>query len=227
MAYAQLVRLPNVFTAIADPLAGWFVIGGGEPSWQLPLLLGASACLYTAGVVLNDCFDCERDRIERPERPLPRGTIERGTAYCLAFGLMGVGLMLAVLASKVVLGVAAFLAAMIFFYDAWAREIPALRPLVLGCCRFTNFLLGMRCAPPRFWVFPAVLGIYVAMLTFVSQREVENPKLRVIVKRLLLGIIVVDAALVAVAPMGNWMGACLVLSLLIPAAVLSKVLAMT
>ncbi len=228
MAYAQLLRLPNVFTAMADPLAGWFVIGGGgDPEWQLPLLLGTSACLYTAGIVFNDCCDIDVDRIERPERPLPSGVIEKSTAWCLAFGLMAVGLVLAALVSNVALGVAAFLAAMIFFYSAWAKNIPGMRPLVLGSCRFTNFLLGMRCSPPRLWVFPLLLGVYTAAITFLSQHEVDNPKLRPLIKQLLLGIIVLDALFVAISPMGDWIGACLVLSLLVPAVVLGKVFAMT
>ena len=50
-AYAQLLRLPNVFTAVADPLAGWFFVGGGAPAWNVSLLVAASACLYTAGIV--------------------------------------------------------------------------------------------------------------------------------------------------------------------------------
>lgn len=228
LAYAHLLRLPNAFTAMADPLAGWFVIGGGgDPAWQLPLLLGASACLYTSGIVFNDCFDYDIDLIERPERPLPSGEITRGTAWVLGAGLMAAGLVMAALVSKVALGIALFLAAMILFYDAWARNIPGLRPLVLGSCRFTNFLLGMRCSPPRLWVFPMLLGVYTAAITFLSQREADNPKLRPLIKRLLLGIIVLDALFVAISPMGDWIGACLVLSLLVPAVVLAKVFAMT
>ena len=43
-------------------------------------LLVASGCLYTAGMVLNDVFDYEIDRHERPFRPLPSGRISLGAA---------------------------------------------------------------------------------------------------------------------------------------------------
>jgi hypothetical protein len=37
LAYARFLRLPNAITAMADPLAGWFAVGGGVPGWKLPL----------------------------------------------------------------------------------------------------------------------------------------------------------------------------------------------
>ena len=132
------------------------------------------------------------------------------------------GLGLALLAGKVAFGIALFIAAMVFFYNAWAKRIPLLGPLALGTCRFANFLLGMRCCPPRLWLAPAALGIYVTVLTFIAQREVERPAVRATVKRLLLGIIVLDAILT-----GDPVGGAFVLSLLIPAFVLGKLLPMT
>jgi 4-hydroxybenzoate polyprenyltransferase len=227
LAYAQLLRLPNAFTAMADPLAGWFAVGGGAPAWQLPLLVGASACFYTAGIVFNDCCDYQLDSVERPERPLPSGAVPLKTAWTLGGALMITALALAALAGPVPLGVGAFLGVMIFFYNAWARRFAVLRPLVLGTCRFANFLLGMRCLPLRMWWMPATLGVYAGVITFLSRRETDNPAPQQVIQRLLLGIIVVDALVVRLSPFGDWVGALLVLSLLVPAAVLGRVFAMT
>ena len=51
--------------------------------------------LYAAGVVLNDYFDLDIDRVERPERPIPSGRIHAGRAATLGFGLLVVGFALA------------------------------------------------------------------------------------------------------------------------------------
>lgn len=225
LAYAQLLRLPNTFTAMADPLAGWFAVGGGVPVWQLPLLVGASACFYTSGIVFNDCFDYPLDSVEHPERPLPSGAVSLKTAWLLGSALMIVALVLAALAGPVPLGVGAFLGAMIFFYNAWARRFAALRPLVLGTCRFANFLLGMRCLPVRMWWMPATLGVYVTIITFLSRRGTNNPSFEQIIRGLLLGIIIIDAVLVLLSPFGDWIGTLLVLSLLVPVIVLDRVFA--
>lgn len=226
LAYAQLMRLPNVFTAVADPLAGWFVVGGGDPSWQLALLTGASACLYTSGVVFNDVFDYDLDCVERPERPLPSGAISRRAAAMLGATLMLAGLGLAMAVGAVAFGIALFLAVMIFFYNAWSKRFALLGPLTIGTCRFANFLLGMRCCPPRLWLAPAALGLYCMTLTLISRNEAASPALRRVVKRMLLGIIVVDALTVLLTT-GDWISAVIVLSLIIPAMALGKMFAMT
>jgi 4-hydroxybenzoate polyprenyltransferase len=227
LAYCQLLRLPNVFTAMADPLAGWFAVGGGAPVWELPLLVVASACFYTSGLVFNDCFDYELDCVERPERPLPSGAVSRKTAWALGVALMAIGLGLAGLAGPVPFCVGLFLGAMILFYNAWARHFVVLRGLVLGACRFANFLFGMRCLPLRLTWMPAVIGVYTASITLFSMREADNPALRRIIKRMLLGIIVVDATIVLLSPFGDPVSALLVLSLLVPALVLGRAFAMT
>jgi len=76
LAYLRLFRLPNVFTAMADVAMGFlFVRQSLEPISMFACLLVASSLLYTAGMVLNDVFDYEVDRQERPQRPLPSGQI--------------------------------------------------------------------------------------------------------------------------------------------------------
>ncbi len=67
--YLQLVRLPNVFTAMADVLMGYLFTHDPAPLPTLKLpadfwaLLLASSSLYCAGMVLNDVNDIEADRL--------------------------------------------------------------------------------------------------------------------------------------------------------------------
>ena len=88
-AYLQLIRLPNVFTAAADSLAGWLLVRGSleETGHWVPLVL-ASACTYAGGIALNDVCDIEIDRVERPGRPLPSGRISLPIARTLAILLL-------------------------------------------------------------------------------------------------------------------------------------------
>ncbi|MCX7915998.1 MAG: UbiA family prenyltransferase, partial [Verrucomicrobiae bacterium] len=90
-AWGQLVRLPMLSTALADPLAGWWVSGQQLPLASLALVLVASVCLYAAGMVWNDWFDYRLDCRERPERPLPQGAISRRNAALVAGLLMVTG----------------------------------------------------------------------------------------------------------------------------------------
>ena len=71
--------------------------------------------------MFNDYSDYDLDCRERPERPLPSGTVSRRTALGLAVVLMIVGLALAVVVDATAFGIAVFIAAMIFLYNAWAK----------------------------------------------------------------------------------------------------------
>src|SRR4051812_16199040 len=72
IAYLQLIRLPNLFTAAADSLSGWLLVQGSlEHPSRWGFLLLASMVLYAAGTALNDVLDLDVDRLERPGRPLP------------------------------------------------------------------------------------------------------------------------------------------------------------
>src|SRR5947199_5477358 len=102
LAYAQLVRLPNVFTALAD-IGMAALVSRALPAYAaaVVLLLLASSCLYCAGMVWNDYFDLEQDRRERPFRPLPSGRIGLQAATLLGTALLVAGVAFATLAGMV------------------------------------------------------------------------------------------------------------------------------
>ncbi|MBM4075479.1 MAG: hypothetical protein FJ267_07530, partial [Planctomycetes bacterium] len=100
LAFLQLVRLPTVFTAMADIFLGYalthrYIVGPPPEGWDNPSkffgLLIASCCLYLSGMVFNDVFDRKQDAIERPSRPIPSGRVSLRTAILLGVILMAVG----------------------------------------------------------------------------------------------------------------------------------------
>ena len=92
-AWLELLRLPNVFTAVADVAMGYLVTQATLDALAAAgrALIIASAALYLAGMVLNDKFDATLDALERPERPIPSGRISAQTASRLGFGLLALG----------------------------------------------------------------------------------------------------------------------------------------
>ncbi len=175
--YLQLVRLPNLFTAAADSLAGWLLATGtlAEPGRWLPLV-GASVATYAGGIVLNDVFDHEIDRRERPGRPLPSGRVSRRLAAWAGGIALVLGPALAALSgSSASFVVALALAACVLGYDAGLKRTP-LGPQAMGACRSLNFLLGMSQAAdlggPSGWLVAGSLGVFVAGVTWISRSEV-------------------------------------------------------
>jgi 4-hydroxybenzoate polyprenyltransferase len=188
-AYAQLVRLPNVFTAIADICLGWLgALALGTPPSRWPsflLLVGASSLLYSAGMVWNDFFDIEQDRRERPFRPLPSGRILRRSAASLGVALLAGGSLLATLAGVRADGfcwtppaITAGLVTAILLYDAWLKRT-AMGTVAMGSCRFLNVLLGLSVAEDRFpWsgriYLALVVGLYIVGVTWFARTEARR-----------------------------------------------------
>jgi len=182
-AWLRLIRLPNLATAVADSLAGFLVCAGVQQlDWLPPAAcwaIAASVCLYAAGMILNDVFDVDIDRAERPERPLPSGAIGLQTAALAGHGLLAAGVAAAVGAAlargqiwPAVTG--AILAAAVWLYDRHLKHHIILGPATMGACRGLNWLLGMTAAGGPFadqWLVPAGMAVYVAGITLFARHE--------------------------------------------------------
>jgi 4-hydroxybenzoate polyprenyltransferase len=189
LAYAQLLRLPNVFTAFSNICLGALATGAlPEEAARFTLLLVASACLYSAGMVWNDYFDLDQDRKERPFRPLPSGRVSTTAAGFLAILLMAAGLAAAALADWHQSGwhslpIAGALVITILLYDARLKRT-WLGPLLMGLCRFLNVLLGLSLAFDRvgMWgmVLAAAVGIYVIGVTWFARTEAQTSRQNVL-----------------------------------------------
>lgn len=175
--YFQLVRLPNVFSAAADSLAGFLLVGGllGDARIWLPLVL-ASMAIYAAGIALNDVFDLELDRLERPGRPLPSGAVSKQFAVCLAITLLASGLIAAGLVGLRPFLVASALVACVVAYDLGVRKT-ILGPELMGTCRGLNVLLGLSVVDdfggPIAWVVAGGMALFIVGVTWISRFETQ------------------------------------------------------
>ena len=186
-AYLELLRPANVVTALADVLAG-FAIAELEPRPALPWLLLATACLYAGGVVLNDVFDRDVDRIERPERPIPSGRVSTSAAALLGGALLLSGIALAAQANLTAMYVAMAIGALVLFYDAEAKKHAQMGPVTMGACRALNLVLGIAARPASLasaWPVAIVPLLYIAGVTTLSRGEVHGGERRTITIALL------------------------------------------
>jgi 4-hydroxybenzoate polyprenyltransferase len=173
--YVELIRPANVTTALADVLAGYAVAGLGNHG-ALPWLLLSTACLYAGGIVLNDFFDCDIDRLERPERPIPRGAVTPTAAARFGGALLVAGILVATRATSAAALVALTTAGFIILYDAWGKRQP-IGPVNMGICRALNLLLGVAASPPRlasYWYLALLPLVYISAVTAVSRGEVHG-----------------------------------------------------
>ncbi|MGW8994502.1 UbiA family prenyltransferase [Streptomyces zhihengii] len=139
-AWAELLRVSALFSVPGDALAGAAAVGA-RPGRGTALAVGASLCLYEAGMALNDWADREEDAAERPHRPIPSGRIAPRHALAAAGVLTAAGLTLAARAGRPALAVATALSATVWAYDLRLKHTPA-GPAAMATARALDLLLG-------------------------------------------------------------------------------------
>jgi 4-hydroxybenzoate polyprenyltransferase len=192
-AHLVLMRPANIITAIADILAGFAAagavrqiqaeVGSTYGSLYHPLatdlvwLVLATIGLYGGGVVFNDVFDAELDKIERPERPIPSGAASKSSASILGGLLLLGGILAAFKVSELSGIIAVIIAGLALLYDAWGKHQGWLGPINMGACRGGNLLLGMSAiaaSVENYWYLALIPIVYIANITVISRGEVHG-----------------------------------------------------
>jgi 4-hydroxybenzoate polyprenyltransferase len=189
-AYIRLMRPANIVTAIADILMGFAASGAvvltfthvrgdfPENGFEiLAWLILSTIGLYGGGVVFNDVFDADLDRVERPERPIPSGKATIAGASILGALLLTVGIVAALQVSIVSAIIAAIVAGLAVLYDWKGKHHPVLGPINMGSCRGGNLLLGVSAIPAaleQLWFIAFIPIIYISAITMISRGEVHG-----------------------------------------------------
>ncbi|MDH3660807.1 MAG: UbiA family prenyltransferase [Alphaproteobacteria bacterium] len=178
----KLGRVSNLPTVWTNGLTG-LVLGGGallDPR-TLPLLVALSL-FYVGGMYLNDAFDADIDREERPDRPIPSGLIDQRTVLNAGIVMFIVGLCLLLWIGFVaedgtggwpsVAGLVLITA--IVVYD-WHHKGNPFGPYVMGVCRMMVYVTAGLCflvPPPALLLLAALLLFsYLIGLTAIARQE--------------------------------------------------------
>jgi 4-hydroxybenzoate polyprenyltransferase len=185
LAWWQILRAANVFTAFSNVIAGFLLVQGTwQPLGPLFLLLLTSALLYEAGMVLNDVCDAKIDAKERSERPIPSSRITKSSAQWVGIALLVAGVVSAILVSVVTdqwqtVQISLALAGTIVGYNVGIKST-RFGPLAMGGCRFLNVLLGASIAGnlttgiTAIWLFAWGIFFHTYGLTRIARHEADS-----------------------------------------------------
>lgn len=179
--FIRLMRPANIVTSVADVLAGIAISGylmTIETEYFPVLMLCISTIgLYGGGIVFNDVFDAELDKIERPERAIPSGTVKLNEAVFLGTFLLLTGIAAAFTIATLSGIIAILIAFFALLYNKYAKHHLFLGPLNMGLCRGLNLLLGVSIIAVSLneWYFLGIVPlIYIFSITMISQGEVHG-----------------------------------------------------
>lgn len=184
--YLLLIRLPNLFTLPSNILLGFVLVTTFTltitSAVQILILIAISTLLYCVGLVLNDLFDYEIDKKERPNRPLASGKISRKIAIIIVTTFTAIALILSLLVSVTTFGISVLLLVIIFGYDKYLKNTNA-GPFTIAAARVTNVILGSSAniigvdnftqnIPFMFVI--SITFVYVSLIGFLSRYEVQG-----------------------------------------------------
>jgi geranylgeranylglycerol-phosphate geranylgeranyltransferase len=144
MPFAAAIRIMRplncLITFVSVLLGGWL---GAHTLPPALLAAGLAAAAITgAGNALNDIVDIRRDRVNRPDRPLPSGKLSVGTAAFLTAALFGFGLVLALRLPASATALAILAVAGLVLYNLRLKDVPLAGNLTVSLLGGTAFLFG-------------------------------------------------------------------------------------
>lgn len=158
MIWLRILRPLNLFQAVLAVLLATYVLNGLEDVRTLALLLFSVICINGAGNVVNDIYDLEIDRVNRPDRPLPSGEMSINQARIYTIILFSAGISSSVFINRQTFFITAFVATpLLVGYSVWFKRMPLIGNLVVAT------MLSMA-----FVYVGAAYGNFTAMLPLIG-----------------------------------------------------------
>ncbi len=142
-AFIQLLRPVNVAIVFLTIIVAAIVVGAQERH-VLMVVLGALAGAIIGGGAnaINDYFDVEIDKVNRPSRPLPRGIVSPASAWWVWRISSSVGVLLSAYVGPVPLFIAVAWVVMLYWYSKrWKRKV-FIGNLTVGVATALAFVYG-------------------------------------------------------------------------------------
>lgn len=152
----RLVRPLNVVMFFAGVALGGLLAAGpaafvGGTGATLVLAMVSAACIGAGANAINDVFDVDIDRVNRPDRPLPSGAVTVGAARSVWAATSAVGVGLGAFLSAWHLGIALFSVALLYGYSALLKRMPLAGNVAVALVLGLAILYGGLVAAPPGW----------------------------------------------------------------------------
>jgi geranylgeranylglycerol-phosphate geranylgeranyltransferase len=139
----EMMRLRNCTMSFLSVILGASLIDPAQTLGFKILLAAVSAFIVTgAGNIINDYFDYEIDKINRPKRPLPSNKIRRSDALMLSVALFFIGLGIANSINFYCLGLALINSLILIIYGRYSKTLYLWSNLMVAFLVASIFIYG-------------------------------------------------------------------------------------
>jgi len=145
----ELVRPLNCMLAGLAVLIGVFIVGeSARVYWtsyefvRAALAFVAAVLITGAGNAINDYFDRNIDKVNRPKRPIPSGRVEPSTALATSQAMFALGILLVIPINWECVIVAALNSFILISYAAGLKRVGIAGNVAIGYLVGSTFLFG-------------------------------------------------------------------------------------
>lgn len=195
IGYLKLLRpLNGVMGAIAVMVGGFLILGRtGYPQgliMNLVLAMIAAFLILGAGNSINDYFDIESDRVNRPKRPIPSGQVGKRAALAFSIILFLIGIVLSGFINWVCFAIAVINSLILIIYSMSLKDKILLGNIAISYMVGSTFLFGG--AATGNLTLPLLLMLLAALSNLSREiakdlEDIEGDRLKFL-KRLASGI---------------------------------------
>ncbi len=171
----DLARPVNAVAAGGLTAIGAYVAGGAlEAPAAVAAAVGATVLATAAGNAVNDYFDREVDRVNRPDRAIPRGAVSPRAALAYSLALFAAAVALALTLPPLALAIAAVNLVGLLAYTTAFKGRPGAGNALVAYLGGSTFLFGGAAVGGVGAV--AVLFVLAALSTFAREvvKDVED-----------------------------------------------------
>jgi geranylgeranylglycerol-phosphate geranylgeranyltransferase len=173
----ELTRPVNAIAAGALTLIGAY-IAGNIVIHPLNAGLAAAATVFAvgAGNAINDYFDRDIDRINAPERPIPRGVVSPRSALVFSIVCFAIAVGLAITLPLLAVGIAAINLVALVAYTKLFKGLPGAGNVVVAYLGGSTFLFGGAAMASVDLTTVATLAVLAALSTLTREiiKDVED-----------------------------------------------------
>src|SRR5918995_50844 len=182
--YLRLARIANVFTTVSNILLGYlfFTPISNFDHFIIVKLISISAFLYIGGMVLNDYFDINIDKKERPWRPLSSNKITKKNALVIILFSFSYSLVFSFNVGSNTFAITLIMITLVFLYNKFLKNT-IYGPINMGVIRSLNIVLGASQSlslleesifDVRFLIPVLCEFFYVYAVTILSKNETKE-----------------------------------------------------
>lgn len=142
-AFISLIRTGNVFITFISVIVSVIICSDLSAINREIILAALCAALVTAaGNVINDIWDYEADLINKPERPIPSGRIQKKSALHFYYSIILLSIFIGMSFNLIILSIIILSHLLLVIYTTGLKKIPLLGNMIVSFLTGFVFIYG-------------------------------------------------------------------------------------